>query len=210
MSSIIFPLDNMVFSAAQGWYEKLYGRVGLFKVGLELFVMVGPKIFSIIEPSHCMLDLKFHDIPNTMEGATKRAVELGVRFLTVHASSGTDAMKRCVEAAKDSKTDIVAVTILTSLKFNNDRFYNYIEDAREAGVTHFVCSPSEFELGCIKRIGGIAITPGVSLSGEQRDDQKRVCTPQEAKKNGADYLVIGRPIRNAKDPIEVVDSINNL
>ena len=175
-SRIIFPLDNMSNFEAHKWFMMLRGKIAYFKVGLEMFVSEGPKVLEVLGAHTCMLDLKFNDIPNTMKQATAVAVSYGVPLLTVHASAGKEAMKWCVDATKDSPTNIVAVTLLTSLPFDRIVFERRVEDSIRAGVTHFVCSPNEAKI--IKYINhdAVVITPGISLTGEVRDDQKRVNT----------------------------------
>ena len=220
---IIFPLDGMTMVEAFPWLTALEGKIGYAKVGLELFFGDGAYGgWGTVEGTQVhghrvMLDLKLHDIPATMEGATKRAVAMEVDLLTVHASAGREAMARCVKATNGSKTKIVAVTVLTSLSENfmqrvwqparakANMIPNVVErlteEAIEAGVDHFVCSPHE--AGLIRAICDEAdtiITPGIRLKDDDHDDQKRVDTPESAIANGADLLVVGRAIRNSKDP----------
>ena len=205
---IIFPLDDMSKFRAREWCCLLDEKVAYFKIGLELFLSNGPKMIDIMPPHRFMLDLKLHDIPTTMEKATRVAASYGVSLLTIHASAGKEAMRKCVEAAKGAETNIVAVTILTSLVFDRLRFETMVEEAVSAGVTHFVCSPNEAKFIKFVNRDAVIITPGISLSGEKRDDQQRVNTPIFAVKNGASYIVVGRPIREAKEPLNVIDSIN--
>jgi len=213
MNRVIFPLDEMILSEARKWVSELYSTVAYFKVGLELYTAEGPKSIRVVGPDKCMLDLKYHDIPNTMEKACFRAVMQGVRFITVHADAGIEAMKRCVQATSGKDTDIVAVTILTSRPFDRLKFESLVNNAYEAGVKHFVCSPNEsnsiVHLGKCYAVYPIIITPGISLTGEKRDDQVRVNTPVVAVRNGANYIVVGRPIRDASDPRAIIASINS-
>jgi orotidine-5'-phosphate decarboxylase len=223
---IVFPLDGMDLEEAKRWMRRLQGRVGYLKIGLELFLRDG---WAAVRDAHAyghhvMLDLKLHDIPATMEGAVRRAVEMEVDLLTVHASAGTEAMRRCVKATEGTKESIVAVTVLTSL---DEHFMQFVfspasgrlrciphvaerltEAAMEAGVRHFVCSPNEASL--VRHVCGdeaTIITPGVRLAGGDNHDQKRVNTPGAAVKNGADLLVIGRAIRLADDPGAAIEAI---
>jgi len=239
---IIFPLDGMDLSGAVGWMAKLYGKIGMAKLGLELFVREGSNVVQ--HANHysltpVMLDLKLNDIPNTMEGATKAAVDMGVKLLTVHASAGREALERCVRATEGSETKIVAVTVLTSLDdvdaarifqgrgvwyhpgnagerhaariFASGSAANVVErfvvEATEAGVTHFVCSPREVALIDCMLEDVCIITPGIRPPRGAEDDQKRVSTPRRAIADGATYLVVGRPIRTAKDPLKVIDDL---
>lgn len=212
MSRIIFPLDGMSLGQAEVFYETLKTKVAYFKAGLEMWTHVGPRIFAVIPEHRIMLDLKLHDIPSTLEKATQRACDHGVHLLTVHASAGVEAMKRCVLVTKGYDARVVAVTILTSRPYDEYRFRRYVENAYEAGVDHFVCSPKGREVKIVRSLQGkrksTIITPGISLSGQKRDDQERVCTPKTAVENGSDYLVIGRPIREASEPEKVLDQIN--
>lgn len=228
---IIFPLDNMSLKTANDWMTRLNGRIGYVKVGLEMFLRSN---WAVVEAAHIlghkvMLDLKLHDIPATMEKATFQAVDKGVELLTVHASAGRDAMAKCVEATKGSATNIVAVTVLTSLNeefiqrvFQPARYGigyvpNVVErlviESTDAAVDWFVCSPKEAALIHAIRdtyeSGGrpIVITPGIRLAGGDEHDQKRVDTPSSAVKAGADHLVIGRPIREAEDPDATIATI---
>jgi len=232
MDRIIFPLDGMTPAKAEEWMERLSGNVGYLKVGLEMFTRWGPRAVDVAQShGHCvMLDLKLHDIPATMVGATSRAVELDVELLTVHASAGREALRRCVAATEDTNTSIVAVTVLTSLddeyiqrvfqpRDNSkhlDKFVSYdvlniveslAKEAIDAGVDYFVCSPNEASLIRILSRDATIITPGIRLAGDKAHDQKRVNTPRVAIKNGADLLVIGRTIRESLDPIATIDDI---
>ncbi len=222
---LVFPLDVKDLAEARGWIERLAGHVGVFKVGLELFVSAGPDAVAAVHDrgARCFLDLKLHDIPATMAGATERAVASGVAFLTVHASAGPRALRGVAEIAKDTQTRILAVTILTS--FDAEELATIGLDApssaaarlarmsAEAGVRGLVCSPEE--ASALKKIvgpEGLLMVPGVRPAGSDRGDQRRVATPGSAIASGADYLVVGRPIREASDPqgaaAAIVDEIS--
>jgi orotidine-5'-phosphate decarboxylase len=218
---IIFPLDVSTRDQAVRYVTLLKDTVGLFKVGLELFVSQGPEILKAIRgitSAGIFLDLKLHDIPETMRRAFLSAAEHKPEFVTVHCDQG-EGMLREVTQSNPGNTKILAVTLLTSLSAKNlatlGYAENYVRDlsslvllrariAREAGCQGIVCSGQE--VGMIKKQlpDLIAVTPGIrpAWSVVGKDDQKRVVTPAEAVKNGADYIVVGRPIRDAKDPAE--------
>ncbi len=224
---LIFPLDVPNYEEAIRYVELLKEHVGLFKVGLELFVSVGPKILKTIKETSdagIFLDLKFHDIPATVKGAFLAASAHGVTFTTVHCDEGKGLLRSVVEN-NPSGTKILAVTVLTSLESKNlkelgylDRYVNDITElvllrarmAKEAGCSGVVCSGLEVEK--VKAELGkdfIVVTPGIrpawSLGG--KDDQKRIITPYQTLKNGADYIVVGRPIRAAEKPIEAAKKV---
>jgi orotidine-5'-phosphate decarboxylase len=224
---LIFPLDVPNYEEAIRYVELLKEHVGLFKVGLELFVSVGPKILKTIKETSdagIFLDLKFHDIPATVKGAFLAASAHGVTFTTVHCDEGKGLLRSVVEN-NPSGTRILAVTVLTSLESKNlkelgylDRYVNDITElvllkarmAKEAGCSGVVCSGLEVEK--VKAELGkdfIVVTPGIrpawSLGG--KDDQKRIITPYQTLKNGADYIVVGRPIRAAEKPIEAAKKV---
>lgn len=224
---LIFPLDVPTYEEAIQYVELLKGHVGLFKVGLELFVSVGPKILRAIRQKSeagIFLDLKFHDIPATVKNAFIAAGAHGVAFTTVHCDEGKGLLRSVVEN-NPSGTKILAVTVLTSLESKNlkelgylDRYINDITElvmlkariAKEAGCSGVVCSGLEVEK--VKAELGkdfIVVTPGIRpvWSLGAKDDQKRIITPYQALKNGADFIVVGRPIRAAEKPIEAAKKI---
>jgi orotidine-5'-phosphate decarboxylase len=190
----------------------------MFKVGLELFVASGPDATALGAETGrpIFLDLKLHDIPETVERAVARASALGVRMLTVHASGGPAMLKRAAERARadGAGLEIAAVTVLTSLDdrdlarigFSNGVAAHVQALARmawEQGIRSFVCSPHEASL-LRKTLGDQAtlITPGVRASGGgPADDQKRTMTAREAIQGGANWVVVGRPIRDAATPL---------
>jgi orotidine-5'-phosphate decarboxylase len=224
---IIFPLDVPSLEHAKPYIEILSGHVGMFKVGLELFINAGPRIIQMIQKkgsTEIFLDLKLHDIPTTVQRAMHVIAEFGVKFTTVHCGES----KKMLEAAvigSGGKTGVLGVTVLTSVNsedIGSAGFQEqYSEDlqnlvmkratmAKESGCAGIVCSGHEVKL--VKKSFGeafFAITPGIRPSWEVsgNDDQKRVMTPARAIQNGSDYLVIGRPIRDAKDPVEAANKI---
>ena len=193
----------------------------MVKVGLQLFVAEGPDVVRRLRKEvpevEIFLDLKLHDIPNTMRGAIASARDLGVRFLTVHAGSGTDHLAACVEEAGDD-LGILAVTVLTSQDEAACRQAGHTRPtselvemravcARDAGCAGLVCSGQE--LPTVRSVAPELqrIVPGIRPAGSAAQDQKRVMTPQEAIAGGASYLVIGRPIMQADDPAAAARSI---
>lgn len=223
---VIFPLDFQELDEALRWVERLKDYVGIFKIGLELFVKYGPSTVERVKSvgaERIFLDLKFHDIPNTIEGAVRSAVALGVDFVTVHTLSGRTALERAVRASS-GRTKILGVTILTSLDkadllelgFNGELLTETEElvsrlafIARTSGCDGVVVSAKE-----VRRVKNsfpqlIAVVPGIRLDEGVKDDQLRTSSPFEAILNGADYLVIGRPIREAEDPEKVCLEIHS-
>jgi len=225
---IIFALDVEHFREAQHWVTLLKDRVGIFKVGKQLFTHAGPKVIDMIRQrgQNVFLDLKFHDIPNTVAKAGEEATKLNVAMFNLHALGGFEMMKKTAEASRArakslgiSRPLILAVTILTSM---DEEVLNEVgiqgplleEVGRlallsmKAGVDGVVASPQE--IGIIRQKCGekfLIVTPGIRAPSDKKDDQKRTLSPKEAIAAGANYLVIGRPIKEAKDPIEAVQRI---
>jgi orotidine-5'-phosphate decarboxylase len=225
---IIFALDVEHFAEAQRWVNLLKGHVGMFKVGKQLFTHSGPKVIDMIrkKDQKVFLDLKFHDIPNTVAKAGEEATKLEVAMFNLHALGGFEMMKKTVEASRAVakslgmfKPLILAVTILTSMDENVMKEVGIqgpiLEEvgrlalvSMKAGVDGVVASPQE--IGIIRQQCGenfLIVTPGIRLPTEKKDDQKRTLSPKEAIAAGANYLVIGRPIKEAKDPLEAVQKI---
>jgi len=213
---IIVALDTDSPESALAAVRSLSGEVGLFKVGMELFQRGGPDLVRRIREAGCdvFLDLKFHDIPNTVAGAVRSAAAMGVRFTTVHASGGKAMLAAAAEAARGTGTTILAVTVLTSLDDGDLASVGFSLGAAEvvlrladlaftSGVGGIVCSAKE--VAAVRaRVGKevALVTPGVRMAGEDAGDQKRVVTPADAVRLGADFLVVGRPITRASDPRE--------
>ncbi|PIP36768.1 MAG: orotidine-5'-phosphate decarboxylase [Desulfobacterales bacterium CG23_combo_of_CG06-09_8_20_14_all_52_9] len=217
---IIFPLDFSSEKEAMAYARMLSGSVGMFKIGLELFFRCGPAIVrsvSSLGPARVFLDLKIHDIPETASRAARALSDLDVSFATIHCGDSM-AMLESAVAASRGKVRLLGVTLLTSIsgKDLQEAGYGsmYCEDtgllvlkraamAKTAGCAGVVCSG--LEVRRIKKILGkrfIVVTPGIRPPWEAlpKDDQVRIVTPARAIREGADYLVIGRPIRDAKDP----------
>jgi len=225
---IIFALDVDHFSEAQRWVTLLKDRVGIFKVGKQLFTHAGPKVVDMIRQKgqKVFLDLKFHDIPNTVAKAGEEATKLNVTMFNLHALGGFEMMRKTVDASRATAKNlgiprplILAVTILTSMDEEILKEVGLqgplLEEvgrlallASRAGVDGVVASPQE--IGIIRQKCGekfLIVTPGIRLPTDKKDDQKRTLTPKEAIAAGANYLVIGRPIKEAKDPLEAVQKI---
>jgi len=220
---LIFALDAAGYEEALSWIELLSGHVGMFKVGKELFTAVGPKIIEGIKArgSRVFLDLKFHDIPNTVARAAEAAVGLNVDMFNVHASGGSRMIRETVDAAAACAKKrgaaipiVLAVTVLTSLNDSdlaeigfetttNDLVLRLAKMAQKAGASGVVASP--LDIANLRRDLGedfIIVTPGIRSAAEKvLDDQKRTLSAFEAVRAGADYIVVGRPIRQAKDPL---------
>lgn len=217
---IVFPLDFSDHREALSYVDILKDHVGIFKVGLELFIAQGPEILKEIRKvtdAGIFLDLKLHDIPATVKRAFMAASAYHPSFVTVHCDEGEDVLRDVAES-NQGNTKILAITVLTSLdqkKLEALGYHRkYAEDlsalvllrarmAMEAGCHGIVCSGHEVSM-VKKEVSRdlIAITPGIrpAWSVVDQDDQKRVVTPAQAVRRGADYIVIGRPIRDAADP----------
>lgn len=225
---IIFALDMEHFGEAQRWVKLLKDHVGIFKIGKQLFTHAGPKVIDMIRQKgqKVFLDLKFHDIPNTVAKAGEEATKLGVAMFNLHALGGFEMMKKTVDASRATakslgipKPLILAVTILTSMDEETLKEVGVqgplIEEvgrlaflSMKAGVDGVVASPQE--IGIIRERCGekfLIVTPGIRHPSDKRDDQKRTMSPKEAIAAGANYLVIGRPIKESKDPLEAVQKI---
>ena len=217
---IIFALDVESMAEAERWADLLAPHVGMFKIGKQLFTACGPAVVRAIlgRGGEVFLDLKYHDIPNTVAMASLEAARLGVRLFNLHALGGYEMMARTVEALNRElpnsfRSRVLAVTILTSSTAETLRevgidlpvaemVVRLARLAQKAGIDGVVASPLEIPL--IREACGrnfLIVTPGVRPALAAADDQKRVMTPAEAVKAGADYLVIGRPISAAQDPI---------
>ncbi len=225
---IIFALDVDHFAEAQRWVKLLKDHVGIFKVGKQLFTHAGPKVIDMIrqKDQKVFLDLKYHDIPNTVAKAGEEATKLNVAMFNLHALGGFEMMKKTVEASRVTakslgipKPLILAVTILTSMDEGALKEVgvqgSILEEvgrlaslASKAGIDGVIASAQE--IGTIRERCGekfLIVTPGIRAPSDKKDDQKRTLTPKEAISAGANYLVIGRPIKEAKDPLEAVQKI---
>ncbi len=230
VSKVIFALDVPTLEEARRFVTLLRGRTGFFKVGLELYTAYGKDAVKAVQDAggRVFLDLKFHDIPNTVSRAAEEAVKLGVDMFNLHASGGTEMMRETMERCRQAvekmnrrRPIILAVTVLTSLDEGNlreigmagpveERVVGLAELAQKAGIDGVVASPREIA-SIRKRCGNsfVIVTPGIRPAFESagQDDQKRVMTAREAILAGASYLVIGRPVRLAPDPAAAMDKI---
>jgi len=215
---LIVALDLPDVRAAEGMVEKLGDAVSFYKVGFELALAGGLPFAQALARSgkKVFLDLKLHDIANTVARATERAAELGATFLTVHAFPPT--MRAAVEGRGKSALKILAVTVLTSWDDADLEEAGYshsvrdlvrmrAEQAREIGIDGLVASAAE-AADLRKKIGAmLLVTPGIRPAGGAAGDQKRIVTPTEAIKAGADHLVVGRPVLGADDPKAAAEAI---
>jgi orotidine-5'-phosphate decarboxylase len=216
---LIVALDTPDVGEARRLVERIGDSAAFYKIGMELAYSGGLPLVSELAAAgkQVFLDLKLHDIPNTVERATAQAAKLGARFLTVHAYPQT--MRAAVAGAKGSGTQILAVTVLTSYDDADlfDAVYRFgvaetvrkrAEQAREAGVDGLVASAAE---AAVVRetvgAGMLLVTPGIRSKSAAVGDQKRVATPAEAIRNGADYLVVGRPVTQAPDPRATAEAV---
>ena len=220
---LIVALDVRSQADALAMAENLEGVCHWFKVGLELFIAAGPAVVeSLASRGHAVfLDLKLHDIPNTVAGAVRSAGSLGARMLTIHAAGGPAMLAAAVDAAAgmDAAPELLAVTVLTSM---NQAQIAAIGVARppaeqvdllarmglEAGFRGFVCSPRE--VAAVRSLTGprgVLVIPGIRPAGAAIGDQQRIATPAQALLDGASYLVVGRPVTQAADPAGAAEAI---
>jgi len=226
---LVLALDVDDFKKAEELVGGLIDYVGAFKIGNQLFTAEGPKVVDMVNKKggKVFLDLKFHDIPNTVARAAEVATKLGVSIFNVHTSGGYEMMKAAAEAtAKISqelairKPIILGVTLLTSInqeilekeigiiKRLEEQVVHLAKLAKASGLDGVVAS--SWEIKEIRKACGedfVILTPGIRPAGQSSDDQKRVMAPQEAIKLGANFLVVGRPIRNAANPVEAAKQI---
>jgi orotidine-5'-phosphate decarboxylase len=226
---LIVALDLPSGNAATRMAERLQGHAGMFKVGSELFTAEGPVPvrYLVTTGQRVFLDLKFHDIPNTVRAAARQAAELGVSMVNVHASGGRKMLEAALEGARclgtvagnGTRPKVLAVTILTSLESQDleelgisgtplEAVIRLARLAQSAGLDGVVASPREtsaIRSACGPRF--VIVTPGIRPASAAADDQARIATPASAIAAGADYLVVGRPITGAPDPVAAADAI---
>ena len=221
---VIVALDYDNQRSALALADKLDPSQCRLKVGKELYTAVGPELVSglVSRGFDVFLDLKFHDIPNTVAKAIGAAADLGVWMANVHASGGTRMMAAAKQALQQrgSAMRLIAVTVLTSMDESDlrelgiqrslsDHVMHLAQLAKNAGLDGVVCSAQE--ASALKAALGAdfqLITPGIRLADSAADDQRRIVTPQDAMRLGSDYLVIGRPITQAADPLQALLAIN--
>jgi len=218
---LIVALDVADARAALALVDKLAGRVGMFKVGTQLFTSAGPELVRrlIGAGERIFLDLKYHDIPNTVAGAVRAAGQLGVSLVDVHALGGGPMIAAAHHALGSNGARLIAVTLLTSHDQAGleaigiagspaDAGLRLARLAQSAGAQGVVTSPHEVE--GIRRACGpgfLIVTPGIRPSGAEPGDQARFATPSAALKSGADFMVVGRPILAAPDPVAAAEAI---
>lgn len=224
-SKVIIALDTTDEQKALELVKLLKHKVSVFKVGLELFCSQGPEIVNKINDLGCkvFLDLKFHDIPNTVAGAARAALSTGAFMFNVHASGGREMMRKVRETVDSAelpeKPIVIAVTVLTSLDESDLNDINISKSpleqvktlallTKESGLDGVVASPRE--ITAIREVAGqdfVIVTPGVRPAWAQAGDQKRIMTPAEALDAGASYIVVGRPVTAAPNPVEAIDKL---
>jgi orotidine-5'-phosphate decarboxylase len=225
MKSLIVALDLPTAAEALALVDELGDSAEWFKVGSQLFTRAGPDLVEELASrnKHVFLDLKYHDIPNTVARAVEAAAELGVDMLTLHASGGSAMLAAARDAVGEDGPALIGVTLLTSftaadveevwdkeLRSLRDEVARLTALAHAAALDGVVASPLEVE--ALKRKHGAAflvVTPGIRRSGELVGDQVRTGTPADAVRAGADYLVVGRPIYAADDPAEAFQRIGD-
>ena len=228
-NKLIIALDVETPAKALDLVKQLHSVAGMFKVGSQLFTSAGPQIVRDILTldSKVFLDLKFHDIPHQVAGAARSAAELGVSLFTIHASGGTEMMQRAVESVSEVaarsggvRSKILAISVLTSIDATilsqigvtstpEESVVRLVRLAESSGVDGVVASPNEIET--IRRTVSnpefLIVTPGIRPATGSIGDQKRVATPAAAITAGASYLVVGRPITGAPDPLAAAHEI---
>lgn len=225
MAELIVALDVNSRQEAVEKVKAIGDSVGFYKIGLELFTAEGPDVVKAVKDlgKRIFLDLKFHDIPRTVERAVKSGAKLGVDLMTIHSVGGKAMIKAAADAAAEfgpNGPKILAVTVLTSLDQSDladvgivgrtpaEQVVAMAKFATENGAHGLVCSPKEVgALSKMLKAGTLFITPGVRPAGAAVGDQKRVATPAEAVRDGATHLVVGRPILAAEDPVAAAKAI---
>ena len=218
---IILALDVNNAKQALRFVRLVYPAIKIFKVGLQLYTACGPKIIQDIRKTgaEVFLDLKFNDIPNTMAAAAQEALKYKVAMFTVHTLSGPTALKEVANVCRGSKTKVLGVTILTSIcphflkdlkikrTLSEEALY-LAKMAKRCGLDGVVSSPKEVKI-IRKNLGKnfLIVTPGIRPKRAGVDDQKRTASPEDALRAGSNFLVIGRPILEAKDPVAATKTI---
>jgi orotidine-5'-phosphate decarboxylase len=220
---LIVALDAPTAAEALALVDRLENTCRWFKVGLELFTAAGPAVLEpLIRRGHSVfLDLKLHDIPNTVAGAVRSVAGLGASMLTLHASGGPAMLAAAREALAgvSNPPELLAVTVLTSMDSTQTAAIGILRSPAEqvsllasmglgAGIRGFVCSPQE--VGYLRQLtgpSGVLVIPGIRPGGSAIGDQKRIATPADALRDGASYLVVGRPITQAADPAAAAEAI---
>ena len=231
MDKLIVALDVDTPREALALVQQLHGVAGMFKIGSQLFTFAGPQIVKdvINSGAKVFLDLKFHDIPHQVAGSARSAAQLGVSMFTVHASGGTEMMQRAVEAVSEiaernqtPRAAVLAVSVLTSMDATSlsqigidsspeEAVLRLVKLAARADVDGVVASPQEAQKirSTVTKLDFLIVTPGIrpATKDAAADDQRRVATPSAALRAGASYLVVGRPITAAPDPVAAAREI---
>ena len=207
---LIVALDVPDMDAAHDLVIRLTPAVRWFKIGSELFTAAGPRAVDVVleHGGRVFLDLKFHDIPHTVAAAVASAVRLGVSMLNVHVAGGEAMMRAAAQARGGASAYVIGVTALTSTEVDVIEIVEMARRALDAGLDGVVASPCE--TAAIKEACGsafVVVTPGIRVSPVPGDDQRRVGSPALAIAGGSDFLVVGRPVLRAPDPLEVVERI---
>lgn len=225
---LIIALDVETPAKALNLVKQLHSVAGMFKVGSQLFTAAGPSIVRDIlaQDSKVFLDLKFHDIPHQLAGAARSAAELGVSLFTIHASGGSEMMQRAVDSVNEvaakggTRSAVLAITVLTSIDATilsqigvdstpSESVVRLAKLAEASGIDGVVASPQEIETirHTVSRPEFLVVTPGIRPTANEAGDQKRTATPAAAIAAGASYLVVGRPITGAPDPLQAAHEI---
>jgi len=216
-SRVITALDVEDYAKAKSFVDKLYPQVKVFKVGLQLFTSCGPKIIRYINKKGAgvFLDLKFFDIPNTVANAIRQGVRLKTRMMTLHINGGEEMLAAALEAAQEESRRLkikrpllLGVTVLTSQKARPRAVLSLARSGLSCGLDGVVCSAKEAALlrSRIKQ-KFIIVTPGIRLKGAIADDQKRTAQASQAFACGADFIVVGRPLLKAADPLRALKEL---
>jgi orotidine-5'-phosphate decarboxylase len=229
LNKLIIALDVEKAEEARGLFSLLGSQAGMFKIGSQMFTAAGHDFVReiVAQGGRVFLDLKFHDIPNTVAAASREAVRLGVSLFNVHAAGGGEMMRRAAEVTAETaereglqRPKLIAVTVLTSANENvlaetgiagkvEDQVKRLAELAAASGMDGVVASPREIALvrSVVAHEDFLIVTPGVRPAAASHDDQKRVMTPADAVRAGADYIVVGRAILNSPDPLRAAQEI---
>ncbi|MEP6569677.1 MAG: orotidine-5'-phosphate decarboxylase [Acidobacteriota bacterium] len=228
-NKLIVALDVDNSQKARELFNSLRGVAGMFKIGMQVFTAAGPALVReiITAGERVFLDLKYHDIPNTVARASIEATRLGVSIFNVHATGGSEMMRRTADAVAEGahreglpRPLVIAVTILTSANEETVAEVGFGSEPAElvprlavladaSGMDGVVASPREISIirSAVRKPGFVVVTPGVRPTGAALFDQKRVMSPGEAIRAGADYIVVGRPILDAPDPAQAAQQI---
>jgi len=216
-NKLIVALDSHNIRQAKKQIDLLYPNIKIFKIGSVLFTGYGPSIvnYASKKGAKIFLDLKYYDIPNTVANAVHQAVKLKVHMISLHIQGGKDMLRAAVLSAKQQshllklkRPLLIGITVLTSQVADKEQVLELTRQALEIGLDGVVCSAQEVPL-LRKECGDdfVIITPGIRARENTCDDQKRIATAQQALKAGADYIVVGRPITTAKDPLKAAKEI---